>query len=61
VPECNLITDIINLANIDPHVFLVLFLPPLLFESAAFGLDMGIFRKQVGPHPDPDPDMGRWA
>lgn len=46
-PQCNLMMDIISLQNIDPHVMLVVFLPALLFESACFGVDMGIFRKQV--------------
>ena len=27
---------------------MMIFLPPLLFESAAFGVDMGILRKQLG-------------
>ena len=31
----------------DPHLFLMIFLPPLLFESSAFGVDMGILRKQL--------------
>ena len=34
-------------ADMDPHVFLLIFLPPLLFESSAFGVDMGILRKQL--------------
>ena len=46
-PECNLFRDIVRLADIDPHVLLVVFLPPLLFESACFGLDYGIFQKQI--------------
>jgi hypothetical protein len=46
-PECNLFRDLVGLSDIDPHVLLVVFLPPLLFESACFGIDYGIFRKQV--------------
>lgn len=46
-PECNLFRDIISLADIDPHALLVIFLPALLFESACFGIDFGIFRKQI--------------
>jgi len=45
--RCNGLRDLLVLSDIDPHVLLVLFLPPLLFESAAFGLDFGIFRKQI--------------
>ena len=45
-PKCNLVRDMLGLANIDPHVMLVIFLPALLFESAAFGIDMGLFLKQ---------------
>ena len=39
--------DIISLKDIDPHLMLVVFLPALLFESACFGIDMGIFLKQL--------------
>lgn len=46
-PECNLFRDIVGLADIDPHVLLIVFLPPLLFESACFGVDYGLFRKQI--------------
>ena len=45
-PRCNLVRDMLGLASIDPHVMLVIFLPALLFESAAFGIDMGLFLKQ---------------
>ena len=45
-PKCNLVRDMLGLASIDPHVMLVIFLPALLFESAAFGIDMGLFLKQ---------------
>ena len=45
-PGCNLFLDIISLKDIDPHLMLVVFLPALLFESACFGIDMGIFLKQ---------------
>jgi len=43
-PSCNLFHDFISLQDIDPHLMLVVFLPALLFESATFGIDMGIFR-----------------
>ena len=46
VPRCNLLDGMISVQNLDPHVMLVLFLPALLFESACFGIDLGIFRKQ---------------
>ena len=39
--------DMLGLSDIDPHVLLVVFLPALLFESACFGLDVGIFRMQI--------------
>ena len=45
--ECNLVRDMVSLSDIDPHALLVIFLPALLFESAAFGVDLGIFRKQL--------------
>ena len=45
-PRCNLVRDMLGLASIDPHVMLVIFLPALLFESATFGIDMGLFLKQ---------------
>ena len=35
-----------GIANIDPHLMLLLFLPVLLFESA-FAIDMGILRMQA--------------
>ena len=37
----------ITLKDIDPHLMLVVFLPALLFESACFGVDLGIFRRQL--------------
>ena len=46
-PQCNLLRDMLSLMDIDPHMMLVVFLPALLFESACFGIDMGIFRKQL--------------
>mmetsp|Transcript_41660 Transcript_41660/g.103526 ORF Transcript_41660/g.103526 Transcript_41660/m.103526 type:complete len:1049 (+) Transcript_41660:99-3245(+) len=46
-PSCNLLRDMLGLSDIDPHQLLVIFLPALLFESACFGIDMGIFKKQV--------------
>ena len=46
-PTCNLMRDMLGLSDIDPHVLLVVFLPALLFESACFGLDVGIFRMQI--------------
>ena len=46
-PRCNLFLDMISLKEIDPHMMLVVFLPALLFESACFGIDMGIFLKQL--------------
>mmetsp|Transcript_53912 Transcript_53912/g.159752 ORF Transcript_53912/g.159752 Transcript_53912/m.159752 type:complete len:1155 (-) Transcript_53912:469-3933(-) len=46
-PQCNLMRDMLGLSDIDPHVLLVVFLPALLFESACFGLDVGIFRMQI--------------
>ena len=36
---CNLLADAMGIANIDPHLLLLLFLPVLLFESA-FAIDM---------------------
>ena len=45
--RCNLLIDMISLKDIDPHMMLVIFLPALLYESAAFGVDMGIFLKQL--------------
>ena len=39
--ECNLYNDLLlPLAETDPHVMLVVFLPLLLFESAFFGIDV---------------------
>ena len=46
-PRCNLLRDMLTLSDMDPHVMLVVFLPTLLFESATFGVDMGILRKQI--------------
>jgi len=45
--DCNLLRDMIGLSDLDPHLILTVFLPALLFESAAFGVDMGIFKKQI--------------
>ena len=45
--SCNLFDDMTILKDIDPHLMLVVFLPALLFESACFGVDMGIFRRQL--------------
>ena len=45
-PHCNLLRDMLGLSDIDPHQLLVIFLPALLFESACFGIDMGLFNKQ---------------
>ena len=45
--RCNLLLDMISLKDIDPHMMLVVFLPALLYESAAFGIDMGIFLMQL--------------
>ena len=44
-PHCNLLRDMLGLSDIDPHQLLVIFLPAL-FESACFGIDMGLFNKQ---------------
>ena len=44
--RCNLLHDMVQLSDMDPHLILTVFLPAQLFESAAFGIDMGIFRKQ---------------
>ena len=46
--RCNLFRDMVSLTDMDPHMILTVFLPALLFESAAFGVDMGIFWKQKG-------------
>jgi NhaP-type Na+/H+ or K+/H+ antiporter len=47
-PQCNLYKDMLMpLAEIDPHVLLVVFLPALLFESAFFGIEFGIFWTQL--------------
>ena len=45
--NCNLLRDMLTLSDIDPHYLLTLFLPALLFESACFGIDMGLFNKQI--------------
>ena len=42
----------IGIADIDPHVMLVVFLPALLFESACFGLDIGIFQFDMNLKPE---------
>ncbi|KAL3907201.1 MAG: hypothetical protein SGPRY_010261 [Prymnesium sp.] len=39
--ECNLLADMTGVANINPHLLLLLFLPVLLFESS-FSIDMGV-------------------
>jgi hypothetical protein len=44
--DCNALRDMLSLSDMDPHYLLVIFLPLLLFESACFGLDIGIFKKQ---------------
>ena len=45
-PGCNLLTSLLELADMDPHLLLVVFLPPLLFESA-YAMDVAVFNKQV--------------
>ena len=45
--RCNWLRDMMCLSDMDPHYLLVIFLPALLFESATFGIDLGIFRKQL--------------
>lgn len=45
--RCNLLDDLLSLSSIQPHLLLLIFLPGLLFESACFGLDIGVFRKQM--------------
>ena len=45
--RCNWLRDMLCLSDMDPHYLLVIFLPALLFESATFGIDLGIFRKQL--------------
>ena len=40
--DCNLGSSILDLSNMDPHLILVIFLPPLLFESAFGAADAGI-------------------
>ena len=45
--SCNAVQSFVGLSNMDPHLLLVVFLPALLFESACFGLDIGIFKKQI--------------
>jgi len=45
--RCNFMMDLLSLKDMDPHVMLVVFLPGLLFESACFGVDLGIFRRQL--------------
>jgi NhaP-type Na+/H+ or K+/H+ antiporter len=44
--DCNFLRDMLSLSDMDPHYLLVIFLPALLFESATFGLDIGIFKRQ---------------
>ena len=45
-PECNLMADMLDLSNIDPHLMMVVFLPTLLFESA-FAMDVAFFYSQA--------------
>ena len=45
-PSCDLLKDMLDTANMDPHLILLVFLPVLLFESA-FAIDLGILRTQV--------------
>ena len=62
-PECNLYNDLLlPLAETDPHVMLVVFLPLLLFESAFFGIDVRAARmsctpNQNSPYPVHRPEM----
>ena len=53
-PQCNLYKDMLMpLAEIDPHVLLVVFLPALLFESAFFGIE--VRKRDVHAPPPPLP------
>ena len=45
-PSCNLLKDMLGVANMDPHLILLVFLPVLLFESA-FAIDLGMLRTQM--------------
>ena len=45
--RCNIMADMWSLRDMDPHVLLVVFLPSLLFQSAAFEIEMGIFKQQL--------------
>lgn len=42
---CNFFASLTSITTIDPHLLLVVFLPPLLFESA-YAMDIAIFWKQ---------------
>ena len=44
--QCNLLADMLDLSNLDPHMILIVFLPALLFESA-FAMDVAFFYGQV--------------
>ena len=43
-PQLSFLGDFIRIANIDPHLMLITFLPTLIFESA-FVMDFHTFRK----------------
>ena len=43
--KCNMLTSLLGLTQMDPHLLLVIFLPPLLFESA-YAMDNAIFDTQ---------------
>ena len=46
--KCNLMADMLDLSNLDPHMLMIVFLPTLLFESA-FAMDIAFFYSQVDP------------
>lgn len=47
-PQCNMYNLALNnLVHIDPHLFLFIFLPALIFESA-FGTEYHKFKRQFG-------------
>ena len=47
-PQCNIYNLALkNLTGIDPHLFLFIFLPALIFESA-FGTEYHKFKRQFG-------------
>ena len=50
VGSCNLLRGMVQLPDMDPHLILTIFLPALLFESAAFGIDV-----RRPPHTSPAP------